>query len=655
MLLSASVLLPAAHAGTDTPSTTPQTVLRQMAEAPRTSPATVEQRAAALGSLAMIPQDAEFFLSIPNMPGSAQRLSQSLWARTAYPDLPELHLVKQLLVGKEYPRSIVIAGGAGSAKALARLMPILGRMEIADRREKRLHIPQPPAYGSENMTDEQIMAAWQQYDQERHRQTHPYRAPILKDLYSAPLPPITLIAELPVRQMEKIPAIMQEIQQLCNDREHAGWFNLFGEFHEGQYDGLHWQGVRIDGGKIYGSMQRTAILYASDEAYARWLKEMEPLLSGRECYILAATHGGKLIVSICTDPAREIHLAKTPQESILATDKTAFADARLPLHPDMLFHIDQGFFEHLAREIDEQMAREKKIQPRFYTASILEFCQACRTLIQPAPVNGIIWQDKGIHAELAYGRDRSIDPSSILKIASIADRPTTILYAEGASSREGIGAFMPHAAEIARALADGLELTDASFRKIGRGFSAILDGWQGDAAFVMDNQGHLPEELAGTMSKLHIPRIAFYADVRNRQDIEQGWQTVVHELETMDADDFLSDELIPYWRSNGTDIFLTDLTDKNLVVSASGELNNQILAAVGKTSGDIRGGAFVLRFAPIKEMIDRNIPIFAEQGDPIPDQIMQSIENVSQAFDGIYGTATPQNDRTKLHLYIRAK
>lgn len=626
-----------------------------MAETPHTTPATSEQRAAALGSLAMIPQNAEFFLSIPDIPGSAQRLLQSLWARTAYPDLPELHLVKQLLAGKEYPRSIVIAGGAGSAKALARLMPILGRMEIADRREKRLCIPQPPTYGSENMIDEQIMAAWQQYDQECHRQTQPFRGPILKDLYSAPLPTITLIAELPSRQMEKIPAIMQEIQQLCNDREHEGWFNLLGEFHEGQYDGLLWQGVRIDGGKIYGSMQRTAALYASDAAYAQWLKEMEPLLAGRECYILAATHRGKLIVSICTEPAKEIHIARTPQESILATDKIGFADARLPLHPDMLFHIDQGFFEHLAREIDEQMAQEKKIQPRFYTASIIEFCQACRTLIQPAPVNGIIWQDKGIHAELAYGRDRSIDPSSILKIAAIADRPTTILYAEGASSREGIGAFMPYAAEIARALADGLELTDASFRKIGRGFSAILDGWQGDAAFVMDNQGHLPSELAGNMSRLHIPRIAFYADVRNRQDIEQGWQTVVHELETMDADDFLSDELVPYWRSNGTDIFLTDLTDQNLVVSASDELNNQILETVGKTSGSIKGGAFVLRFAPIKNMIDLNVPIFAEQGDPIPGQIMTIIENVSQAIDGIYGTATPQTDRTKLHLYIREK
>ncbi len=211
MLLAASALAPIAYAQPDASATKPTATLQQMAAAPAASAATVEQRAAKLGTLAMLPADTEIFFSIPNLPGTADRLAQSAWGRlglkpeditTAWMDL--IQYSRDDANGPMDLRSLTVSMGANSGKKVAQILPLLMHAIQLNAQLDSIYVPHPALMDPEawdQKTKEQQDEAQQQCFNERGRQERAIMQPIFKEALQTPLPTALAIVELPDRPL----------------------------------------------------------------------------------------------------------------------------------------------------------------------------------------------------------------------------------------------------------------------------------------------------------------------------------------------------------------------------------------------------------------------------------------------------------------------
>lgn len=635
MLLAASALAPIAYAQPDASASKPTATLQQMAAAPAASAATVEQRAAKLGTLAMLPADTEIFFSIPNLPGTADRLAQSAWGRlglkpaditTAWMDL--IQYSRDDANGPMDLRSLTISMGANSGKDVAQLMPLLMQAIQLNSRLDSIYVPHPgfsdPDW--EQKTKEQQEAAYQQNLDERGRQERAIIQPVIKAWLQSPLPTVLAIVELPDRPLAQIAEALNEYKESGTALPVEGM-----TFYKAEHAGLQWRGVHYSGAKIaQGLQKRKDGLSDSEQVF----KDNAADLAKREAYMLFAIQGNKLLVSVCTDPAKEIKIAKTPQESILATDKVAFADARLDKNPDILFFIDKSFSDALPavlNRLDLSQGTLNQIK-----------------LMQAAPISGLMWQDKGIHLELAYGQDKSFDPARTLKLASMADQPSTILYTESINTKEAINASLAEIGNTIQELAKSMDIP--AINSFWHGIETSAGGLDGDSALIIDNQGRLPAELmpGSDIEKLEVPRMAAYFGISNKATITAGWEEILKAYDSLKPMGLqIPDQFLPYCA-----MVQANLSDKQLVISASQTLNKQISETAANATGTLKGGAFVLRLAPVKSMLDKGAPMLQSMHFPIPTGEINMLDSL---FDGIYGTITPSIKDTRMHLYIKEK
>lgn len=637
MLLAASALAPIAYAQPEASAAKPTATLQQMAAVPSASAATLDQRAAKLGTLALLPADTEIFFSIPNLPGTADRLCQSAWGKlgltpsditTAWMDL--IDYSRDNASGPMDLRSLTVSLGANSGKNVAQSIPLLLHAIQANAEIDSIHVPHPASTDPDfdKKTKEQQDAAYQQYFDERSRQARAIMQPVIKELLQSPVPTALAIVELPDRPLAQIAEGLKEFKNAWSDRPEDGFL-----YYEAEHAGIQWKGLHYHGAKIAKYLQEHKD-DSSDSDFVQSFRANSDVLSKREAYILFAIQGNKLLVSVCTDPAKDIKIAKTPQESILATDKVAFADPVLEKNPDILFFMDKSFSDALPAVLNRLDLNQSTLN---------QF-----KLMQAAPISGLMWQDKGIHLELAYGQDKSFDPARSLKLASLADLPSTILYTESINTKEALDASLAEIGNTIQELAQSMAFP--AINTFWHGIETGAGGLDGDGALIIDNQGHLPAELmpGSGIEKLEVPRIAAYFGISNKAAITAGWAEILKAYDSLKPMGLqIPEQFLPY-----CSMVQADLSDKQLVISASQPLNQQISETASNATGTLKGGVFVLRLAPVKSMLDKGAPMLQSMGMPIPVGEINMLESL---FDGIYGTITPSSKNTRMHLYIKEK
>lgn len=359
MLLAASALAPIGYAQTEAPASTPTATLQQMSAAPAAS-ATVEQRAAKLGSLALLPADTEFFFTIPSLGASFERATASRWLQALNPDEDYIEDLRTDLTEDAFS-SLTISTGAQSSQAVAHLMPIILRMAYGIEQMDKIDIPYPEetlelSTGDDseaddeedgNSLDEDIedveptpealekqkqarekqmareakrMEAWDKYRAERDKKQAEIMIPILKDLSEAPLPNVLAIIEL---SEDNAATAREGIDEMRNQFEKYAAEEATKRgitFTDGDYAGLHWQGIHFDGATLVKFLEEDRDSMTDSEK--ELAQAVSPGLAGREASILTAMQGNKLIISICTDPAKEIKLAKTRRNPSLPRTKS---------------------------------------------------------------------------------------------------------------------------------------------------------------------------------------------------------------------------------------------------------------------------------------------------------------------------------------------
>lgn len=656
MLLAASLTTPALHAQTaDTAPLTP--ILRELAAVPKSPALTADQRAAKLGDMALLPADTEMYLSLPHIDQTVANLQTS----PLMAPLMMLMQQKGIQLNSLPVTSFTVATGPGSSALLAKsYITLLQALPHLCNSMSKTHMP-------ETVSLETLDSS-------------------VQSLVSSHLPPVTVIAGIDPQMAAMAPMFFEQMKQKA-----AASSDPTAQWHEGTYAGLNWQGAKLIGKELAANLREKA----QGDAHAAMLNGIADKLATRDFYLLATVKDNKVILSFTENPEKDIKIAATPAESILATNKVAFADARMDKNPDMLGYIDAAFTKNILDALTNGTLAALTPQQQ-------AFMMQSAKMATPAASSMIVWADKGVHFEAINGNSTAIDLDSPLRLIGLADKPETILYTEGALST-------PMQQMLAAQSISGIDLlVNASKKKapadpntitidltppqqvleMVKGCLQAISGMNGRYALLMDNKGTMPDA-----AKLHpaygpyldgfaLPRLALYAGVSDRAAIGNAWTTIetagkqllaqsnrpnlawpaqtVQQAGGITNYSFkneagnVAEDGINSLAAGLANVFVS-ISDKSWAIGGSPDYTSSVVAtADNPISSGLNGSVFALRFAPIQEMLNKDLPILQQMGiNTLKAQGIMSF--IFSQVDGLYATMNRQGDTIRTHYYFKTK
>lgn len=613
-------------------------LLRQMAERPLTQLYTASDigtvanmRAEYFPDLALIPADAEAFLSIPDIPASINRLTTFLPVAFILDELQE----EGISFSAPPFRSLTIATGPGTAATLKHTAALL-----------------------ETVSAQILQMIPEVASPDTKRQAASLSKITTLDIITQPLPTITCIAEL---TPEALATVQNKIRQIKTRTAGTGDAQ---SWHEGRYADLAWEGALLRGDRISHNLKQMVRAASPEERPV--LLNLIGRLNNRTLYLLTAVKDGKLLIVLCENPEKDIRLAATPAQSVLATQKVDIADGKLTpaTPPDLLFHLGSP--------------------PN-------------KTAAETCGLSGIIWGDRGAHLKLSErssGTATLLDFDTPLKLASMANLPETILYAEGALSPQAqtaVNSFYSCLASLGHRLSGKLPIPPEALAA-GNGLHQILSSLGGRTAILVNNRGRMPDILASEplgypeVKNLDLPSPALYKTIADAPLLEQGWAT----LEPVLKQGLTTTKFSPLgWPSlrhstrNGistytftptvrpagfkvigkTQISPQEFVLNNIAVSRTGTslaigtspaYTEEIVRTAETSSGNIKGAAFAFRMEPVKQLMNHNFAVLRSRGTDTM-KVQGAFNLIFAQIDGLYATVTRQHGDTVTHIYFKTK
>ncbi|WP_141675924.1 hypothetical protein [Akkermansia glycaniphila] len=699
MLLAASLATTTGlHAQTAAPDSM-SAVLQQLAATPKASALTPEQRAAKLGVLALIPSDAESFVAVPHFADSiANLMSAPLLQMAAQGKQQDILKITGMV------KSIAIATGPGSSEAMGRMLALMPSMAALNSPLMEVQATDMDDENDDSDIDDEKqeeaeknrMERMQKSSFESSRNSMRRAADIMPALLQATNNCSTLaVAELDPSAIASIdPFLMQAKQGISNSDQVMTW-------HEGTYAGRPWKGCIFDGKNLVQNIILPDYKKYNVTPDAAEQKVINAL-AATKFYYLCTVQDNKLIISFCSDPAKDIKIAASPKESILSTSKVAFADARLDKNPDLLYSLDKAFAEGASSgllglgSVIPAPARTPQI------TALLKSVSDIAKLSTPDAMTGLLWADKGIHFETTQGATAALDLNSPLQLLKYADRPETILYGE-CNYTSRFSALMvqmvENAASATHTMYNMIHSTSMGDQpsqpqpvppqllSMWQNVKTALSGMDGKTALLVDNKGKLPEILVTppvgdpAMKNIAIPRIALYKGVANRLRISMAWDKMYASAKELYAQAGGMPELKQAEKNGistygfvmpklpaaaeqhgiliGTPVVLLDtrisISDKAWVIGSSSGYTYDIARAAATGTSELKGAAFAFRLAPIKDMVDKNAPLMKGMMPGAIEQVQTITALIASQIDGIYGTTTAEGNKTRSHLYLRTK
>ncbi len=540
MLMAATVVAPLCA---QQPTESAADVFRELASPQTaTAPSTVEQRAAAFPMLKSIPADVDAFYAVTHLGDHLVRIQRSgrLEELVGQPvELPEAFLNLE---------GFSLALGRGSAASLEALTPLLTFLSSAPQTES-------------------VSGLWAKMAKESLSEiiSNTSRDVLARQGKAAE-------AQVPEVLVHPIYAVVsfRPSETMVQD-----WGNslismlqgMAGQEGEGASDGA--EGCEVESVEINGlsgiRIRGSAMVShePSGEASDSLMKNIEE----RTFYVLMKVDATSITTVICERPG-EISFAATPAESILASDLMTPTDA----HPGMIsvgyanpefirwnnsFSMSsyastakclQSVFEKLGEA--EPTSQEAFGKAAAAISSALGSWEKMSQTTPGKPAFVQCWAEAdAIEMESIIPMSQGMSYGSTrLRLASIADAPDTIFYAEGGGvqRKEPLPSLMDclngaldvvHGAlltlpEQSQDEYSSLLQTATLFLPECQGLASALQvmgsGLTGSGALVVDAGGSLPAALGGIPgNRIAIPRLSFCADVSDRSRLEEGWKQIL--------------------------------------------------------------------------------------------------------------------------------
>lgn len=686
LLAAALSATSALHAQPETPETV-TAILQNISAPAQPATATLEQRTAALGVLALIPADAESFIAIPHAAQSARNLLSQRILR-----IVPAYKMQNLFAPAGMVTSAAIAAGPGTSEFLGNnLIPIAALFNIFDtyNTQKYLldyNLQYEELNGSDTLDGNQKEEAARQRETRLRQGMLEINRNLLRSsspLLSGMVPSMQNLSLTAIAELH--PSTGSLLKQSLNSfkEEITQYPDHSLSWHEGTYSGYDWQGVTFDG-KAFSLFLENEYKNNRIEPDANERKGLEALALVKLHY-LVAVRDGKAFFTICSDPAKNIKIAASPKESILATDKIAFADTRLNNNPDFLFLIDQSVNKGVAAGI-ASLAGQLDADAHMQSLPIQMDCLSkLYRSISAGNIEGTIWADKGIHLEITQGTVPALDLNSPLQLLPHADRPETMLYGECTTTplvASLLGTMLDDDVKAITESTSPIRLPKEA-ADIWNNVKTAFSGMNGKTAVLIDNKGTLPadypdKELAAF--NIAMPRIALYKGVDNRRQTSAAWDSVWASIGTMAkgysipvqtekaAGDGIDIYRLSGWptpRRSSTTLFGPSgqifrdlsiaLTDRACVIGTPETYVKDIALAAATPPSGLKGAAFALRTEPIKDMIVRNDAYLMGNNKEFAGMLSAMYSFIASQIDGLYGTITAEGNKTRTHIYLRTK
>lgn len=476
------------------------------------------------------------------------------------------------------------------------------------------------------------------------------------------------------------------------------------------YQGLEFSGFYLDG-KMMAAMTRDALkrpgatVNVTEKSLEDWLKGLEKFSFS----FLVAYKDDKVIISISRDPKKDLKLAASPQESILATDKLAFTDQEAQIfcvgYADVAASeafvllkqkAIQGMFtglQYIANNMSNTMISLDALNAHYQDLLNMRQTNEATTLLA--------WWDKGLQMEITAPDSGCLAMGQPLKIASFADRPENILYAAASLNPQYLNKLLDiyeDALSVAwqftecvlPALAKQeknkdsaifqlaqmiplVQMSKAELAKIWAEAKLALSGMDSTRVFVVNDQAVI-EGLP-----CMIPLFAYANGISDRSKITSAGgiiQGAFSELlgsyaepaegDIKEQNRFKlqkTDEQgvttysypAPFWKV-GCEPCLS-ISDQVFVVGGLPAFNQEVAEEWGASpTGGFEGAMFALKLAPALKMLSHNLEFIsptAKKGEN--DTLLNIIKRVDTLFQGIYGTLKTEEGLTRWRLSIPIK
>lgn len=347
--------------------------------------------------------------------------------------------------------------------------------------------------------------------------------------------------------------------------------------HQLTYQGIEFSGFVLDG-KALIEAEREGISreFLSLGMHAADLEILLKRIEKINWHVLAGFKEDKMIVSISQDPGKQLKLAMSPKESILATDRLAFTDHVAA--PAVLGYIDLptskallSLKEQMSKAMLEAWARSLEVLAQewnlgdiaglvsalnaydFHYQDLLKMSKLTK------PMTFLAWEDKGLQIEASIVKQGLLAMDRALKLSSFADRPENILYAAASLNPQYVATFIElcesgvealwQLAPIIVANNNGkkssealqmftlLQMCKPELVQIWDSAKIALSGMDNDGVLIVDKNGSMPKGIPAlslsTGAQIFVPRFAYAKGITNRSKISEAWEKMVTSIDSL--------------------------------------------------------------------------------------------------------------------------
>lgn len=642
--------------------------------------------------LSLFPADVEFVMGAFDVSETVKALSGSKLVRL-FNDGESVEVPLPLLG----VRNAVIACGKGSVESMHSMAPLYAALR-AGKDSRTLH---------KLLEDDEALGTWVSGLSDQAMVDVLVAA---KDwAHAGTMPPLLAVVTPERSMMPLVEAQMSSLIAMLKSR--AGEWS--GVYHEGDYSGVHFSGICIEGSQLADKLRMLG--RGMNANMKKPLTEMLEGVKGRKIYVLGAVRDGKVILSVTEDPATQLKLAANADESILKTDKLAFAYDKMACRPNFLMYTGKELMAEMETNERARYAGTRKLLERVVDmadwpdrrtmkdakaalAGVLDPLADGNGLPEPCASTCLAWEQDGLRVEITGRKSNWFDDGRPLALASLADNPDTILLMEQAVNPdasktladmvENAAACVWYGSTIGGGISSGKALEEErqyveTIKSLWKSCRTMWEGLGTDSAVVMDGKGSFPKDISPAtqplLDQMTAPRVALYASVKDRGQIVSGWNSLFSQVEQLALKEGLSrkdwEKMLPgslrvsSFGNGGTVYSLAEgddepncepnmiLTDESLVLGTSRLWNEEIVRIAQSPSGTARGGLFVFRVGGLKKWMDHNASFVRRivGKSELVENAFSGLTALDAVMDGIYATVSNEGGKCIFRLHVKMK
>lgn len=513
--------------------------------------------------------------------------------------------------------------------------------------------------------------------------------------------PVMVAAKLTPEAAAQAKASLKDAN-LPEDMELHGLVSLYDK----TYNGLACKVAEVDCKKVRMKLEEKL-----EEAKSAWKISQESMdrlkaalkrLDESKLYVVVGFVDDTLVGFVTTNPEKQVHLAASAQESVLARPDFSMADAQLQypayglIFADKasakgLLNLDLAYYKGMFAGLKEglqYLGTDWKVADMAPSLAALDSIKGSmlgmyeKLARNATPVSYYAWQDQGVHVEACtYPLDFYLldAPSSMNSVRPGAD---TVLYSSfrvnpqivdmGCTLYEGVAqivwdygnAYISNPKhdvnDQVRMVAPMLQMARPTLEELWKAYKTALSGITDAGVYIVDMKG-APSPM---LKNVPAPRFSLAYEVKNRAVLGEAWQKVTDAAKTIVtlASQGKMTELPAPKSSVEGDVTIYDyecpmgadlnpvvaVTDTRWAISMPKAFGMEVIKESMKAPGQVAPLEFQLNLVPVRDALKT-----AAEGNKDIRKAVKTLDVITSDVTGVHATGRKGADgRDVYHIHV---